>query len=107
MNVLRFFQRRSPSAVQPAPVTESISPEVTGSASAARDRLKVLLSHERAAIGQSRLVDVLREEILTAIAKHVTINRDKVQVKMEGGEGVSTLAIDIEIPASSDPQLAA
>ena len=37
------------------------------------------------------------------IAKHVEIARDKVQVKMEGGEGVSTLAIDIEIPALCSP----
>ena len=97
MTLLRFFQRRSA-----APV-----PEPTSSASAARDRLTVLLSHERAAVGHSRLVEVLREEILAVIAKHVEIERDKVQVKMEQGEGVSTLAIDIEIPAPSAAQLAA
>ncbi len=97
MSVLRFFQRRSP-----APVSEPIS-----SASAAKDRLKVLLSHERAAVGQSRLVELLREEILAVIGKHVAIERDKVQVKMEGGEGVSTLAIDIEISTLSDPKVAA
>ena len=99
MSVLRFFQRRSPA---PAP-----APEASGSASAARDRLKVLLSHERAVIGHSKLVETLREEILAVLAKHVAIERDKVQVKMEGGEGVSTLAIDIEIPAPSAAQLAA
>jgi cell division topological specificity factor len=102
MNLLRFFQRRSP-----APATEPNSPEPTSSASAARDRLTVLLSHERAVIGQSKLVEALRDEILTVIAKHVEISRDKVQVKMEGGEGISTLAIDIELPASSAAQLAA
>jgi cell division topological specificity factor len=89
MSVLRFFQRRTST-----PVTEP-----SGSAAAARDRLTVLLSHERAAVGQSRLVELLREEILAVIAKHVAVERDKVQVKMEGGEGVSTLAIDIELPA--------
>ena len=97
MNVLRFFQRRSP-----AP-----APEASGSASAARDRLKVLLSHERAAVGHSRLVELLREEILGVIGRHISVDRDKVQVKMEGGEGVSTLAIDIEIPAPSAPKIAA
>jgi len=102
MNLLRFFQRRSP-----APATESNSPEPIGSASAARDRLTVLLSHERAVIGQSKLVEALRDEILTVIAKHVEIARDKVQVKMEGGEGISTLAIDIEIPALAGPKVAA
>jgi cell division topological specificity factor len=102
MNLLRFFQRRSP-----VPATEPNSPEPTRSASAARDRLTILLSHERAVIGHSKLVETLREEILAVIAKHVEIARDKVQVKMESGEGVSTLAIDIEIPAPSAAQLAA
>ena len=74
---------------------------------AARDRLTVLLSHERAVAGQSKLVEVLREEILAVIAKHVAVERDKVRVKMDRGEGVSTLAIDIEIPALSEPKLAA
>jgi cell division topological specificity factor len=97
MNVLGFFQRRSST-----PVTEP-----SGSASTARDRLTVLLSHERAAVGQSRLVEVLREEILTVIAKHISVERDKVQVKMDRGETASTLAIDIEIPAFSGPKVAA
>ena len=97
MNVLGFFQRRTST-----PVTEP-----SGSAAAARDRLTVLLSHERAVIGQSKLVEALRDEILTVTAKHVQIARDKVQVKMEGGEGISTLAIDIQLPALSDPKVAA
>ena len=102
MNVLRFFQRRSA-----APAKRSSSPEPTGSASAARDRLTILLAHERTVLGHSNLVEALRDEILAVISKHVAIERDKVQVKMEGGEGVSTLAIDIEIPAPSAAQLAA
>ena len=97
MNVLRFFQRRTST-----PVTEP-----SGSAAAARDRLKVLVSHERAVIGQSRLVEVLREEILAVIAKHIPVERDKVQIKMDRGETSSTLAIDIEIPAPSDPKVSA
>jgi len=99
MNLLHLFQRRS--------VKSSSSPEPTSSASAARDRLTILLSHERAVFGRSKLVEALREEILAVIAKHVTVERDKVQVRMEGGDGVSTLAIDIAIPAPSAAQLAA
>ena len=97
MNILRLFQRRSSSRV----------PEPGGSASAARDRLKVLVSHERAAIAQSQLVEVLRDEILGVIAKHVAVERDKVQVKMDRSETSATLTIETELPALSAPQLAA
>ncbi len=68
------------------------------SAPVARERLQILLSHERAVAGQSDLAAVLQEEILAVIAKHMSIDRDKVQVKLDRGQRVSTLEIDIEMP---------
>lgn len=68
------------------------------SAPAARERLQVLLAHERASTGGSDLVSKLRDEILRVISRHVKIDNEKVSVKMERGAQVSTLAVDIEIP---------
>ena len=80
MSLFNFFNRKS-------------------SAPMARERLQILLAHERSAVGgQSDLVTLLREEILAAITKHVQIDRDKVNVQMDRGDKVSTLEIDIEIP---------
>ena len=79
MNLLRLFSR-------------------TPSAPAARERLQVLLAHERAAVGDSDLVTKLRDEILRAISKHMQVDDEKVSVRMERGAQVSTLAVDIEIP---------
>jgi cell division topological specificity factor len=76
-------------------------------ATVARERLQILLSHERVARGQSDLLQLLREEILVAVAKHVIIERDQIHVKMERGENVSALEINIEIPHSPDMPLAA
>lgn len=67
------------------------------SAPMARERLQVLLAHERASVG-SDLVAVLREEILAVIARHVQVDGDKVQVKMDRDEHVSILEIEVEIP---------
>ena len=69
------------------------------SASVARERLQILLTHERGADGQPDLIPLLREEVLAVVAKHVAIEPDKVQVKIERGKGVSLLEIDIEIPS--------
>lgn len=63
----------------------------------ARERLQVLLAHERAAQG-SDLVAILREEILAVISKHVQVDADKVRVKVDRDEHVSILEIDVEIP---------
>ena len=58
MNLMSLFRRRD-------------------SAPVARERLQVLLAHERAFVGKSDLLAVLQEEIIAVIAKHVTIERDK------------------------------
>ncbi|MBP2234248.1 cell division topological specificity factor [Sinorhizobium kostiense] len=79
MSIFRFFNKQT-------------------SAPTARERLQVLLAHERASVGHSDLVALLREEILAVIAKHVQVDGDKVSVKMDRGENVSTLEVDIEIP---------
>lgn len=68
------------------------------SAPVARERLQLLLAHERAFSGQTDLAAVLQKEILAVIAKHIAIDRDKVIVKLDRGEQVSTLEIDIEMP---------
>ena len=83
MNLLSFFTRG-------------------GTAPVARERLQVLLAHERTYAGQSDLVALLREEILAVIAKHVKVDSDKVKVNMERGSAVSTLEVDIESPTPAD-----
>jgi len=88
MNLFRFFSRPQ-------------------SAPAARERLQVLLAHERASVGGSDLVTKLREEILKVIARHMQVDDDKVSVKMERGAKMSTLAVDVEIPFDAAKKAAA
>jgi cell division topological specificity factor len=69
-------------------------------APAARERLQVLLAHERCSTS-SDLVALLREEILAVIAKHVKVESDRVRVKMDRDEHMSILEIDVEIPLNA------
>jgi cell division topological specificity factor len=68
------------------------------SAKFAQQRLQILLMHERTAGTQYDLIPILREEVLAVIGKHVTVDRDRVRVKLERGDVVSLLEIDIEVP---------
>lgn len=70
-----------------------------GSAPVACNRLKVLLAHESARGARHDLLGQLRAEILAVICRHVPVEQDKVQVKMHRRLAVSTLAIEVEIPA--------
>ena len=69
------------------------------SAPVARERLQVLLAHERIARSKPDLLGLLREEILAVIARHVSFEPDKVRIKLDRGVSVSTLEVDIEIPS--------
>jgi cell division topological specificity factor len=71
------------------------------SAPVARDRLQVLLAHERSVIGRSDLLAILQDEILAVIAKHIAIDRDAVQIKMDRGDSMSMLEIDVEVPLNA------
>ena len=82
MNLLRFFRRA------PAPQT----------APAARERLQILLTHERSSGSQPDLVAILREEILAVVGKHVKIDPSAVEVRVERGKDISTLEIEVEVP---------
>jgi cell division topological specificity factor len=79
MNILNLFQRR-------------------GSAPLARERLQILLFHERNAGNRPDLIAILHEEILATIARQITIERENVRLRVNRGATVSTLAIDLEIP---------
>ena len=89
MNLLNFFSRRS-------------------SAPVARERLQILLAHERGMVGgESDLVSLLREEIVALVRRHVTVERDNIHVKMNCGGDVSTLEIEVEIPSATAVPMAA
>jgi cell division topological specificity factor len=79
----------------------------TASAPVARERLQILLAHERSLRGQPDLLELLREEILAVVSRHVELDPDKVVVKMERGETVSTLEVDIELPSGCARLIAA
>src|SRR6201992_2573612 len=92
---LRLFGSRA----APAPVPAS--------APIARERLQILLAHERGLRGQPDLLMLLREEILSVVSRHVALDPEKVMVRMERGRNVSTLEVDIELPNGFEPALAA
>jgi cell division topological specificity factor len=68
------------------------------SAPIARERLQILLWHERSACGQPDLLGRLREEILAALGKHIAVDQDNVVMRMDRGATLSTLEIEVLIP---------
>jgi len=79
----------------------------TASAPVARERLQILLAHERGSRGQPDLLELLRSEILSVVSRHVVLDPEKVIVRMDRGDAVSMLEVDIEVPNVADKWIAA
>ena len=69
-----------------------------GSAPMARERLKILLAHDRVECSHPDLLGVLREEILAIVGRHISFEPDNVRIRLRHCKSTSTLAVDIEIP---------
>jgi cell division topological specificity factor len=76
-------------------------PRQASSAEAAKERLQILLSHERTDRSSPEYLPMLQRDILEVIERYMRVGGDSVDIKLERGEELSTLEINIELPGSS------
>lgn len=70
-------------------------------ASVAKERLQLILAHERSETGRSRSPDYLADlqrELVAVIAKYVSINPDDIKVQMERQGDLEVIEVKIELP---------
>ena len=72
------------------------------SADTAKERLQILLAHERVDTTGPDYLPLLQKEILEVVKKYfpVQVEGDRVEVKLERGADVSTLEVNIELPGA-------
>lgn len=83
MGLLNFFRNNS---------------EPAATASKAKERLQVVIAHERSSNGAPDYLPRLQNELLAVIKKYVDIADDKVDIKIDSGQGISTLEVNVELP---------
>lgn len=81
-NLIRYFQR----PLQPQ------------TAKCAKERLQIIIAHERSERDKPDYLSMLQKDILDVIAKYVTINRDDVKVELERKDGCSILELNVVLP---------
>ena len=70
-------------------------------ASVAKERLQIILAHERSSLSGKRRPDYLPElqrELVAVISKYVAINPDDIKVHLETQDNLEVLDIKIELP---------
>jgi len=70
----------------------------SATASVARERLQIIISHERSQRSTPDYLPALQEEILAVLAKYMPISRDKVTVNLERLGEHSVLELNVTMP---------
>ncbi|MGD0465451.1 MAG: cell division topological specificity factor MinE [Gammaproteobacteria bacterium] len=63
----------------------------------AKERLQILVSHQRTKNGNLDFIPQLRQELINVISKYVSIDNDQIQVELQQNENCSILELNITL----------
>ncbi|MDP3821528.1 MAG: cell division topological specificity factor MinE [Burkholderiales bacterium] len=71
-------------------------------ANVAKERLQIILAHERSGRGTSRpdYLPALQRELVAVISKYVSIKAEDIKVHFERQDNLEVLEVKIELPES-------
>lgn len=81
MSLLNYFRSTKPST-----------------ASVAKERLQILVAHERASRNQPSYLPQLQQELLAVIRKYIDVSQDAITVNFEQDGNQETLELNIVLP---------
>lgn len=67
-------------------------------ASLAKERLQILVAHERASRNQPLYLPQLQQELLAVIRKYINVDQDAITVNFEQDGNQETLELNIVLP---------
>jgi cell division topological specificity factor len=79
MTLLNFFRKRNPSA------------------SIAKERLQIVLAHERAGRHAPDFLPLMQKEVLAVVAKYLDVTDEMIKIHLERVGETSVLEINVEI----------
>lgn len=68
------------------------------SASVAKERLKIIVAHERGQRTEPDYLPSMRKEIIEVIRKYVPIEQDQVSIQLDSNENCSVLELNVTLP---------
>lgn len=71
------------------------------SASVARERLQIILAHERAGRGGPDYLPALQQELIAVISKYVSVGQDDIKVSLERQDDYDVLEVNIVLPEAT------
>jgi cell division topological specificity factor len=85
---------------------EIFFPRQPQSAAVAKERLQIVLAHERAGRTGPDFLPDLQRDLLRVVQKYVEARDDAIEVRLGKNANASVLEINIELPKQQKPRLA-
>jgi len=64
----------------------------------AKERLQILVAHERSARNQPSYLPALQQELLKVIQKYIQVDQDAISVSFDSDDDQETLELNIVLP---------
>ncbi|RVU30082.1 MULTISPECIES: cell division topological specificity factor MinE [Neptunomonas] len=68
------------------------------SASVAKERLQIIVAHERGKRSGPSYLPQMQQEIVAVIRKYVEIDEDQVQIQLDNNDECSVLELNVTLP---------
>ncbi len=75
-------------------------PKKPASAAIAKERLQIVLAHERAGRDGPDFLPLLQKELLAVVAKYIPVKDDMIRVNLGKAGTASVLEINVEMPGA-------
>lgn len=77
-----------------------LRPQRADSASIAKERLQIIVSHESGRARDPDFIKKLQQEMLAVISKYINIDPDKIRVQLDTSGDHSVLELNVMLPES-------
>lgn len=94
MGIFNYIFGRGDTPATPPPSSSA------GSASAAKERLQIVIAKERDDARRADILPKLQQEILDVMRRYFEIDDKKMQVTLQNQEEIQVLEINVELPPS-------
>ena len=72
-------------------------------AAVAKERLQIILAHERSGRSKADYLPALQRELVAVISKYVSISPEDIKVHLERQDDLEVLEVKIELPDAARP----
>ncbi|PJE77372.1 Cell division topological specificity factor [invertebrate metagenome] len=82
MNIFQFFRSRKPSS----------------SASTAKERLQIIVAHERLNRNGPNFLPAMQQDILKVVRKYIAVTHEDINIRLDSDGDCSVLEVNVQMP---------